>query len=381
MNTKIKNIVVCVLMAATLLVLTALCFFLPKPDYLDAERREPAAFPEPSLENIMKDGVEYNDSFMSKFEEYAIDSFPFRNEFRTLKAVFVNYVLLQKDNNDIYFADGQTSKLDYPLNDDMTEFAVDKFNEIFETYLEGKTDNIYLSIIPDKNYFLAEQNGYPSIDFDKMVADITSGTEFARYIDIFDSLTADDFYKTDTHWRQEELGDVVNKLLSAMTGGSMGEYKENVLDNPFYGVYYGQSALPLPPDTIKYLTNETIDALKVTVADSITGMPVESTVYNMNKAFGKDPYEMFLSGATPIVVMENPNAKTDKELIIFRDSFGSSISPLLTEEYAKVTLLDIRYVNTDLLDDMAPVYGYDFENADVLFLYSTLILNTAKIFK
>ena len=153
------------------------------------------------------------------------------------------------------------------------------------------------------------------------------------------------------------------------------------MKNPFYGVYYGQSALPLPPDTIKYLTNETIEGLKVTVADSITGRPIDSTVYNMDKAFGKDPYEMFLSGATPIVVMENPNAKTDKELIIFRDSFGSSISPLLAEEYAKVTLLDIRYVQTNMLGNMANVYGYNFENADVLFLYSTLILNTAKIFK
>ena len=381
MSTKIKNIVVCVLMAATLLVLTALCFILPKPDFLDAERREPAAFPDPTLENIMKDGVEYNDSFMSKFEKYAIDAFPFRNEFRTLKAIFVNCVLLQKDNNDIYFVNGQTSKLDYPLKDDMTQFAVDKFHEIFDLYLKDKTDNIYLSIIPDKNYFLAEQNGYPAIDFDKLVNDITSGAEFAEYIDIFDSLTVNDYYKTDTHWKQENLGKVVDKLLGAMTGGKMGEYKENTLKNPFYGVYYGQSALPLPPDTIKYLTNGTVDNLKVTVADSITGMPVKSTVYNMDKAFGKDPYEMFLSGATPIVVMENPNAKTDKELIIFRDSFGSSISPLLTEEYAKVTLLDIRYVQTNMLGNLAKVYGYNFENADVLFLYSTLILNTAKIFK
>ena len=381
MSTKIKNIVVCVMMAAVLLVLTALCFILPKEDFLDAERRPPAEFPEPSIENIMKDGVEYNDSFMSKFEKYAIDAFPFRNEFRTLKAIFVNYVLLQKDNNDIYFVDGQTSKLDYPLKDDMTQFATDKFNDIFNMYLKDKTDNIYLSIIPDKNYFLAEQNGYPAIDFDKMVNDIKNGTEFAEYIDIFDSLDVNDYYKTDTHWKQESLGDVVDKLLGAMTGGKMGEYKENTLKNPFYGVYYGQSALPLPPDTIKYLTNETIEGLKVTVADSITGMPLESTVYNMDKAFGKDPYEMFLSGATPIVVMENPNAKTDKELIIFRDSFGSSISPLLTEEYAKVTLLDIRYVQTNMLGNMANVYGYNFENADVLFLYSTLILNTAKIFK
>mgnify|MGYP002512623524 CR=1 FL=1 len=34
-----------------------------------------------------------------------------------------------------------------------------------------------------------------------------------------------------------------------------------------------------------------------------------------------------------------------------------------------------------MLGNLAKVYGYNFENADVLFLYSTLILNTAMIFK
>ena len=34
---------------------------------------------------------------------------------------------------------------------------------------------------------------------------------------------------------------------------------------------------------------------------------------------------------------------TDRELVIFRDSFASSLAPLLMEQYAKITLVDIRY--------------------------------------
>lgn len=379
MSTKIKNIVVCVSMAVILFSLTILCIFMPKEDFLDAERRKPAPFPEVSFESIMKDGVEYNDSFMSKFEKYAIDAFPFRDSFRTLKAIFANYVILQKDNNDIYLSGGYASKLDYPLKDEMIDHAASRIEYIYKTYLEGKTDNIFLSIIPDKNYFLAEDNGYPSIDFDKLVKDLRDKTDFAEYIDIFPLLALEDYYKTDTHWKQENITDVADALLLGMGVDAETEYKENTLDYPFYGVYYGQAALPLPPETIKYLTNETIDSLKVTVADATTGKPLNSTVYNMNKAYGKDPYEMFLSGATPFVVMENPNANTDRELIIFRDSFGSSISPLLAEGYKKITLIDIRYVQSTMLSGLASTYGYDFENADVLFLYSTLILNSSKI--
>lgn len=379
MNTKIKNIVVCVSMAVLLFGLSALCFFMPKDDFLDAERREPAAFPEFTLESVMKDGVEYGNSFMSKFEDYAVDSFPFRDSFRTLKAIFANYVIFQKDNNNIYISDGYASKLEYPLKDNMIAYAGDRFEYIYKTYLEGKADGVYLSIIPDKNYFLAEENGYPALDYEKLVSDLKSDADFAEYIDIFSLLALEDYYKTDTHWKQENIKDVAAHLLSSMGAQTGTEYKENTLDNPFYGVYYGQAALPLSPETIKYLTSDVLDNCKVTVSHPMSGIPMSSTVYNMEKAYGKDPYEMFLSGAVPIVSLENPDAETDKQLIVFRDSFGSSIAPLLLEGYSKVTLIDIRYIQSNLIAQMAPMYGISFNGADVLFLYSTLVLNSANI--
>ena len=60
----------------------------------------------------------------------------------------------------------------------------------------------------------------------------------------------------------------------------------------------------------------------------------------------------------------------ENRLILFRDSFGSSLIPLLTEGYSRITILDTRYIIPDLLGNFA-----EFENADVLFLYSTSILN------
>ena len=37
------------------------------------------------------------------------------------------------------------------------------------------------------------------------------------------------------------------------------------------------------------------------------------SVYDMQKAYGKDPYEMFLSGSLSLITIENPHAQTDKE--------------------------------------------------------------------
>ena len=94
---------------------------------------------------------------------------------------------------------------------------------------------------------------------------------------------------------------------------------------------------------------------------------------HMEKAYGKDPYEMFLSGTSALIEIVNPTAKTDKELVLFRDSFGSSIAPLLVEGYKKVTVVDIRYIQSSFLGNFI-----EFSNQDVLFLYSTTLINNSK---
>ena len=85
---------------------------------------------------------------------------------------------------------------------------------------------------------------------------------------------------------------------------------------------------------------------------------------------------MFLSGPLSLVTIENPNINTQKELIIFRDSFGSAIAPLLAQGYGKVTVIDIRYIQPMMLKNFV-----DFEGADVLFLYSTMVLNNSTTLK
>ena len=83
-----------------------------------------------------------------------------------------------------------------------------------------------------------------------------------------------------------------------------------------------------------------------------------------------DKYDVYLSGATPLITIENKDGSNEKELLLFRDSFGSSIAPLLLENYKKITLIDLRYISSSILDKYV-----DFENQDVLFLYNTLIVN------
>ena len=178
-------------------------------------------------------------------------------------------------------------------------------------------------------------------------------------------LKLEDYYKTDIHWRQENILKVADKISTSMGQDIVSDIdyaKENV--GKFYGTYYGQIASKVEPDDMYILTNDTIK-------NSITynfETQKEGEVYDRKET--NDKYDIYLSGATPLIKMTNINAKTDKELLLFRDSFGSSFAPLLVENYKTITLIDLRYISSEILDRFI-----EFENQDVLFLYSSLILN------
>ena len=197
--------------------------------------------------------------------------------------------------------------------------------------------------------------------------------DLMRYIDLFGTLTADDYYRTDSHWRQENLLTAADTLAAAM-GVALPDnrYTEWTLDRPYYGVYYGYAALPMEPDHLTYLTSDLLDAC--TVYNYETGKT--GPIYDLAKGAGKDPYELFLSGSVSLLTIENPNADTDRELVIFRDSFGSSLAPLLVPGYAKVTLADIRYLPSSQMGKYLT-----FTDQDVLFLYSAPVLNNSETLK
>lgn len=369
MQNKIKNIAVTGVFLIFIAFFTVMCvvrYFNPVKNS-ESERRQLAQFPN----KITWDGI-IDKTVIDKFEDYSVDQFPFREFFRSLKANFQLNVLQLKENNGLAVEDGYIAKIEQDFTQGLVDYSLGRLQMVYDTFLKDNGGDKFVAIVPDKNYFLAEEYGYPSPDYDKLVEDVKSALGEMQYIDVFSELELEDYYRTDTHWSQDKIGDVVNKLAEALGVADRlsGDYTENKL-YPFYGVYYGQSALNPKPDTLTYLTNDILDAC--TVYDYETNETY--SIYNFEKFEGKDGYDFFLSGTKSLLRIDNPNATTDEELIIFRDSFGSSITPLLAEGYKSIYLVDIRYIVPNLLGNMI-----DFENKDVLFLYSALILNS-KSFK
>lgn len=368
MTNTLKNKITVFLMGGVLLLFALICWFKPATEYSDSERRALAALPKLNTETIT------SGKFMSEFETYTLDQFPFRDIFRGIKSFSTLYLFQEAEVNDLYIYDGYVTKAEYPLVQPMLDNAAKKFQFLYNNYMADKDVNVYLSIVPDKNYFAGAKDHQLSMDYETLVSSMREQVPYMKYIDIFDGLSLENYYYTDTHWKQETLLPTAQTLANAMGVEIATEYTTNTLTVDFEGVYYGQLALPLKPDTLQYLTNDMLDACIVTSYN--TGKPVIKEMYDLSKADSKDPYEMYLCGNDALVTIENPSATTDKELIIFRDSFTSSIAPLLATGYSKVTLVDIRYINSAMLGAFI-----EFNNQDVLFLYSSLVLNSSTSFK
>lgn len=340
-------------------------FIKPDNEISDWERRKLQQFPEITFERVM-DG-----KFMKEFVSYMTDQFPLRNEFRRLKANILFNLYQQKDNGGVYIQDGYASKIDAKINSESVDHFVGRMDNLYNSYIKDTNCKVYFSAIPDKNYFLAEKGGYPAMDYEELYRVLGDKLSYMTNIDIRDLLEISDYYTTDTHWKQECIVDVANYIREQIGMEAVSDY-ESKSAGDFFGVYYGQSALNLEPDEIIYLENEEIRSAEAYIYETDKTVPI----YNLEKLEALDHYDIFLSGAISLIKITNPMGDENKRLVVFRDSFSSSLTPLLMSGYSEIILIDTRYINPAMMSRYV-----EFTNQDVLFLYSTLVINSSSTIK
>ncbi len=349
-------------------ILSILLLFGPREEYSEAERRKLASFPETTLASLT------GGTYGTLMETYLKDHFPFRDDFRSMATLTTHSLYGRTENNGYLLSNGHLLLIDYPLNPDSLERAAGHFTTIYQQYLSDCEGTIYFSIIPDKNHYLMEANTTPVLPYEEMEAYFIDALPFAEFISIEEHLSAESYYRTDTHWRQETLLPVADALLSSMVPShtGMSDYECITPLTDFQGVLCGNAGYYGIWENLSYLNASPIQNASVTHLE--TGKA--NTVYDENYLADADPYSFFLSGSSALLVIENPFCENERNLILFRDSFGSSIAPLLLEEYSRITMIDTRYIRSAFLGEYV-----DFENSDVLFLYSTMLLNDSVTLK
>lgn len=363
MKDRLTAAAFCCFLAAVLLVNIAIS---DRPVSYE-ERRELAQRPELTLKFVFSGEAD------QKLESYVLDQFAFRSLYRRVKTVTDLKLLGRKDSNGLFFEEGHLFKPAYPQHAEKAAALGDKLAEIQQRYLENC--RVFYAVIPDKSAYLQNRDEYLTSDYDTLVSALQERVSqlagAMTYIPLKPALELDSYYRTDLHWRQEALQPILRTLgeyLGFDGSAPLEEQYERKEYEPFYGAYYGQAALPVKPDRLVYLVNE--DTEKILVRNYDKGIPQRGSLYDETQLGSVDSYSVFFSGNSPLITLENPGLNNGKELIVFRDSFGSSLAPLLAGSYQKITLIDLRFVGYEHIGQFV-----DFDSQDILFLYAQDVLS------
>lgn len=261
------------------------------------------------------------------------------------------------------------------LDEKSIDRAIGKFQTFAEDYC-GESQRVFLALIPSKNGYLNAESGHLN-EAEFAILQSVYDKWGSNFIDLSVCLDLEDYYRTDPHWRQECLGNVLMELGAALefetdtTDDSDVPLTENwtaeTLTTDYIGVY-GDEVDGVPAEELTVLHHPMMDGYIVRNGETGEEIPL----YDTAKLTERDPYELFVGGPLSIVTIENAAAENERHLVVVRDSFASALLPLLAQSYAKVTAVDIRYMMSAMVGNFV-----DFTNADVLFLYSSTVINNS----
>jgi hypothetical protein len=328
------------------------------------ERRKLAQRPELSAERVL------NGEFAKDYSLFLQDQIEFRDGFRNLKSLVERRVFRKRENNGVYIVDDNIYDKFYGINDRYLRRAAGLINQIADSIHSSR---VYLSVIPSKAHML-DGDEYLLSD-QTIVADTLEQNTNAKYIDImhlFEEAREDLYYRTDHHWTTQGAIQAYEVLVRAMGYEPITDYTFEEVTDSYVGSLYGRAAVnSIPKDSIHLAHNEWLDGMTVCRYETLDAFECFASVYFREKAGGLDPYDVFVGGAGPITIVENRSAPVDEELAVFKDSYAHVLAPLLAQHFRRVMLFDLRYVRKELILDQL-----NLDESVVLFLYSTIILNT-----
>ena len=328
------------------------------------ERRKLAQFPEMSASRVLAG------QFTQDYGVFLQDQAAFRDELRFVKSLVERRLLLKPENNGVYVVGDNIYDKFYGIRQDLIDRAARVVDEIVDSI---DSDDVYVSVIPSKaqmldrgRYLLSDQN---------VIADTLAGNVDAAYVDLMGLAVPGNehlYYVTDPHWTTEGAIRAYEILVEAMGHEPVREYDFEVATDSYVGSNYGKAASwSIAKDTIYLAHNKLLDGMSTCRFQTLEVSTCFDSVYLKGKEEELDPYDVFLGGLGPIIVITNENARTDEELVIFKDSYAHVLAPFLAQHFKKVTLFDMRYVRRELILD-----HFDLDGKTILFLYSASVLNT-----
>lgn len=255
--------------------------------------------------------------------------------------------------NGVYTVDDQMVQTFRSYDADSVNASIDAMNKFAERFPDKE---MFFMLAPTaQEFFTSRIPSHVGLMSQKaFIDDCYKKTDNISTIDCRSFLAGNSseylYYRTDHHWTS--LGafcayQSASKLLG-YTAYGFGSFNIETASNDFRGTLYSKTLDDrITPDIIDYyILAEGEPNVKLT---SINGAEVKKydSLYVRDYLEVKDKYSSFTGSNVPLVTIET-DVDTDKTLLIIKDSYAHSLVPFLSKHYSKITMVDMRYINTDL---------------------------------
>lgn len=351
--------IVSITVSIIIVVLLTLFITLPKKNFSSNENRFLEKFPSISIEDI------FDGSFMSDFESFVEDHFPFREFFLNLKTNVFKLSGVTKQS-DVYFG-----KDGYLLQEFNEPVSMEKIIRIVNRFKENNASvNMSFLLAPTSIYI--NSNKLPSnVTYDEgRVIDYYKEKLNTNFIDVKDKLRENNkeylYYKTDHHWTTK--GAYYSYLVYCEEMNlTPFEYEFELVSNDFYGTLYSKVIdNSLDKDSIYKIVDDSNYEVYYKTKDV-----TKESMYEESYLSEKDKYSYFLDNNHALITITNKSIKGNNEILIIKDSYANSFIPLISNHYKKIHVIDPRYYKTSISE-----YINENKIKEVLFLYNVLTLDS-----
>ncbi len=335
---RISQVVTAVLFCVFLAGFGLLHILLPDRTFSPVENRTLSKMPDFSWSALV-DG-----SYTSKLEKYLEDQFPLRDGWMGLKNRY-EYLLGKREFHGVYLCgDRLIHKIEDASRAEQNIAYLQKLTELTDI-------PVYLGLIPTAAEVYRDQLPAGAENFDQAayLEKVRESVPDAVWVDMekwMDGASGVSlFYRTDHHWTSAGAWHGYAALMEAMGEPFEPLGTPETVSDDFYGTLYSSSGVHwLAPDTIeRYVSGEGVTVENFEKGET-HGLYVDSFLGE------KDKYASFLGGNTPLYIIRNPEAASGEKLLVVRDSYSDAMAPFLSQFFAEIHLVDLRYYRTSVAE-------------------------------
>lgn len=351
--------------AVFILGFSVLNLFWPKREVSDLENRKLAQMPAFSVKALL------NGDWASGFASYLQDQVPLRDRWIDLQSAVNTLGFQQVEQSGILLGSDHwmfTKLFDFSDSDaQQLSKNVSAVSEFAARY----PGRVTFLLAPSASVIYPEElpAGAPMIDENAMLDDIFAQIgQTASVIDLRPVYTAAKdqylYFKTDHHWTPNGAYLAYEQFcqLKGLTPFDRNAHTAATVED-FYGTHYSASRWwNTQADTITYYPlDNPMTIYQITGEAQYSPLQTEPMI-NTEKFETRDKYAAFLDGNNGYSVIQGNGQGS---ILVVKDSYANSFIPYLTENYAKIGVVDFRSFGYGL-DSTISAEGYD----QILVLYN-----------